>query len=675
MNTQTAEERFVEALAECFDRADAMALIEWIQLHCRLPASTETPGPFDLTVAPHVEEPIIQIDSPETQEILMDWATRNCKTYTSIFILIGWIAQYSAPCGAASASLGLRDNLIGDKLYPALEACVATSHQIPPEHLQRSDEVKVGDTVVETAISNSPATLASFAAQLVLINEAGLWKSNSIQRMRQRMKNFGRSYKMIIEGKAEDIATCTITQLINEPDVQRRVRQCQCPHCDTYQPLEWGWGDRGAGLKWEKLDGKHNAAHAMATVYYECVNGCKIKDGLERDQMIRSGRWVPEGQTVDKLGRLRGKPKVPSVRRVAFTKLSSLYSLLIDSWAQVVGEFFDCKDDLERLREFITGTLGIPYDPKPANRQPERIAQVLHCETPYGIAPIWSKFPTVAVDVGHDPREDELEFFWSVAAWGGPSKKPRGHWCLEGHFEHGREAEFIEWITTLEIPHEDGGVLIPRGTCIGIDSGDGEVSEKVCLLCEVITERFRQLGTRAECLPLKGDSGRSNRLNWFTWGDQGSTKREIKRNQQKDRGNLIMVNSERTQSWREASIAGLIKPDHRDFLSIPLEYYEDWQSHEDMLAELAADFQDEKGRWLKGGKNERGDLYRYHRSIASVRTFKDTTWHKLSRNPLDKKKRVAKAATDPERALVQSFVGEDDAQTVQQILRGLLSDN
>lgn len=679
MIVRTSQDRLWQSIVDSFDVDDILPLLEYILDNCRVPANTESPGPFDSELVPHVPEIIEQIDDPNTEEILMDWATRNAKTFTAIFILVAWVAQTNAPCGAASASLGLRDKLISEKLYPALEACVATAGKIPPPHLRSPKEAWVGDSLISTAISDSPKTLASFPAQLALINEAGLWKINSIQRMRQRMRNFGRSGKMVIEGKPEDLATCTITKLINEPGVQRRIRHCRCPHCRTYQPLVWGSERPGPGIKWERKDNRQNVAHAMKTVHYQCVNGCKIHDGFEREAMLKDGKWVPEGQEIDKLGRLRGDPDVPSVRRVAFYRLSSLYSLLADSWAQVVGEFFDCKDDPELLREFTTGTLGIPWDPKPINRQPEAIAKNLHCATPYGIAPIWAKFITVAVDVGHDPGDDTLEFFCSVAAWGGPNKKPRGHWTHECHFEHGQEDEFIEWITSIEIPHEDGGVMLPRGTCMAIDSGDGEVSEKIVILCEIITAKIKASNRpNAECLPLKGDSAKNVKLNWFSWGDTGKSKREKKRNTKKDRGTLIMVNSARTQSWRVNCISGMITAEQRDFMSIPREYYEDWETHEDMLSELAADYQDEKGRWVKGGKNERGDLFRYHRSIASVRTKKDTIWHKLSRNPNDRQRKQTRKPATPTQALEQAMVdtltvgNEHETRSIEQILKGLV---
>ena len=63
------------------------------------------------------------------------------------------------------------------------------------------------------------------------------------------------------------------------------------------------------------------------------------------------------GCTLTRTGKIKGTPDVPSVQRVAFTKLSSLYSCLIDGWSQIVGEWFDCKDDVELRREFITGTI------------------------------------------------------------------------------------------------------------------------------------------------------------------------------------------------------------------------------------------------------------------------------------------------------------------------------
>lgn len=665
---RTAEQRLVAAIAKCFDLPDVVDALEWIAENCRVPANTETPGPFDIDQVPHVAEVIQTITSYETQEIIMDWATRNGKTFTAVFILIYWVSQYAAPCGAASASLGLRDKLVDDKLYPALDACVQTAGLVPPNHLRSSSEAHVGDAKIETAIMNSPATMASFAAQLVLLNEAGLWKLNAIQRMRQRLRNFGFTYKLVIEGKPENKATCTITKLANQDDVQRRVRQVPCPHCGQHQLLIWGFGEDGPGVKWEKLNGESNAGHAMETVYYECVNGCRIEEHQRRD-IIRNGVWCPEGMHVTNAGKLAGKPKCSSVRRVAFVEMSSLYSLLIGGWAQIVGEWFECKDDEELRREFMTGTLGIPYDPRPKSRLPQKIGDRLAAKLPSKIAPEWSTFLTVVADVGHDSKRDELEFFWSAAAWGLIGKKVRGHWIDVGHFGFGEVDAFIEFMCSCEWAHADGGIITPRGRCMGIDSGDGNVSAKIYLLCDLITERYFQT-TQARCYPLKGDSRKSHRMSWFEWGDQGDTKEQKERNREIDGGNLISVNTERTQSWRENCIAGRITEDHNEFLSLPQEYGDDWESHEDILLELAADYRDEKGRWARTGKNERGDLYRYHRAMASVRTFKDTTWSKVSRNPVERRKKpTTPVPATPD--LVETFVGNGPPMSLQQILKAL----
>lgn len=669
--TGTAEERLIEAIIRVFDLPDIIEALAWIEENCRVPANTETPGPFDLELAPHIAEPIQQINSFETEEILMDWATRNAKTFTCVFLLLYWIVNFSAPCGAISADLNLRDKLIEDKLYPALEACVKTKHLIPPRHLRKSTEALVGDVKVETAIASSPATLASFPCQFAILNEVGLWKLNSVKRLRDRQKNFGSFKKRCIEGKPEDKLTCTITALINQDDVQRRIRMVKCPHCRTWQRLKWGFGEPGAGIKWKKnKDGHSTRAKAMETVYYECVKGCQIQDGEERTKMLRGGVWCPEGCTLTRTGKIKGTPDVPSVQRVAFTKLSSLYSCLIDGWSQIVGEWFDCKDDVELRREFITGTLGEPYDPRPASRLPERIAKRLAVDIPGGIAPKWAKFITIAVDVGHDTQTDQLEYFWACAAWGRIGKRVRGHWVSEGYFGFGEDEQLIEFMLNCEIPHEDGGVLVPRGSCIGLDSGDGNVSEKVVLLAELITERFKKT-TRAEALPLKGDSRKSHKLNWFEWGDTGDTKEERARNSRHGHGNLVSVNTERTQSWRENCITGRLQSTDRDFMSLPKEYRDDVESHEEMLMELAADYKDEKGRWKRHGKNERGDLWRYLRVMASVRTFKDTTWSKLSRNPVDKQKAVPKGTIPTGESMIEQFVGDGELRSIQEMIRGL----
>jgi hypothetical protein len=71
-------------------------------------------------------------------------------------------------------------------------------------------------------------------------------------------------------------------------------------------------------------------------------------------------------------------------------------------------------------------------------------------------------------------------------------------------------------------------------------------------------------------------------------------------------GDLLIVNTQRTQEWRVDQTSGLVTRDSVDFYGIPLEACDD----EEFLDELINEYF-EAGKWLKSGANERGDAWRY----------------------------------------------------------------
>ena len=96
-----------------------------------------------------------------------------------------------------------------------------------------------------------------------------------------------------------------------------------CPHCGSYQPLEWGAG-KEYGLKWSKRD---DGSPDLSTVRYVCADGgCEIREA-KKGAMLAAGAWVAEEPGAQG-GRVRG------------FQLSSLYSPLgWLSWQRLVVEW------------------------------------------------------------------------------------------------------------------------------------------------------------------------------------------------------------------------------------------------------------------------------------------------------------------------------------------------
>lgn len=625
MTFESALNKITQSRARTFTLPDKILAVEWIPANVRIPGQTESPGPFDLSLFPHAQEVLEALDDIEVEEIILIWSTRNGKTFTTLAAVPFWATQRSKPVGFASSDgKNLKEN-VDNKLYPMLEATPATADLIPSEHYRNSNEVSIGNVKVVLANARSKNSLANFPAQLVIANEVGLWPINSVQRLRQRLRNFKLSSKAIFEGKPETKGSCTISKLANGPDVQRRVRHVPCPHCGKYQPLRWGWGKPGAGVKWDKEAGRSSEFKASSTAYYECESGCRINSS-ERASMLRRGVWCPEGQTVDRSGKLVGTPDVPSAKRVAFVRLSALYSLMVPGWGAMVSEWFEVKASKELVREFVTGTLAEEYDPQPKSRTFVEVAERLACSTKIGICPAWSKFAVMAVDCGFNEKRNELQFYWQFQAWGLVEGKVRGH-LVDFDFIQGVE-EFKETVLNIKFRHESGGTMRPSKT--GVDFGDGQTSAKVLTLCAELNEAQKGIKNRNKVIPLKGDSRKDSAPGWYVHG-YFDTRKEHELRMLKARGecDFVTVRTHNTQSWREGLVSGIIEPKDKEFLSLPWEMSADPESYQQFLNELTADVKNEKGRWEETGANENGDLLRYGRAMASVHTNHDKNWLRI----------------------------------------------
>jgi phage terminase large subunit GpA-like protein len=124
-----------------------------------------------------------------------------------------------------------------------------------------------------------------------------------------------------------------------------------CPHCGTFQPLEFG-ADKDHGLKWDKDE---QGAPIGATVRYVCAaHGCEIREHHKR-AMLASGVWVAENPGAQD-GKVRG------------FHLNGLYSPLgWLSWRDIAFEWYEAmreaaRGNLSKLKVFINTRLAETFE-------------------------------------------------------------------------------------------------------------------------------------------------------------------------------------------------------------------------------------------------------------------------------------------------------------------------
>lgn len=158
-----------------------------------------------------------------------------------------------------------------------------------------------------------------------------------------------------------------ILSLYNRGD--RRRWYWPCPRCGEHFTGRW------EHLKWDATE--TNSIRAAETVHMVCpVCGQRIEPH-ERDEMNFWGQWVPEGQTIDRNGRLHGSPRRATIASYWLNGVAASFT----TWPKLVQTYIDAVAEFERtgnegaLTKFFNTDIGDPYLPKAAalERLPETL--------------------------------------------------------------------------------------------------------------------------------------------------------------------------------------------------------------------------------------------------------------------------------------------------------------
>lgn len=589
---------------------------QWVPDNVVIPSETETPGLFDLDKFPHVAGILEAVDDPMIHEIYLPWAARNAKTTTGISVLMYQAVNKPRPMIFASSNEERTNDAIDSQVYPMLEACPATRDLLPPKHRRTKKTISLKRCRIRRAFSGSPSTLAGYPACYYLASELSKWtktKSNEADAIRligQRAKLYPMDKVGIYESTPALKGECNISSLHNKPSTDRRRREVPCPHCGTYQALEFGDKDPDSpGIKWEKDEnGNSSPLLAEKTAYYQCVRGCRIED-YHRPEMMRKGLWVSEGQSVNEYGEIVGDRAVDS-STVSFGPLSSLYSLVISGWGQVAREFLDSCGDQEALRDFWNSTLALEWDPKPQTVEPNILSERLCIGERFGIVPSWARFLTGGIDT----QEDGGTFVFNVSAWG-QGGRGQSIWHGECRSFPVLKSEVLE----KQYPHADGGEPMRISFSL-LDSGGFE-SESI----------YRLLRSEPRILPCKGSSTKMD-LEYKL-----STLTAEKRRNKLASGDvqLMLVDTEMTNKWIQRHIDGKARPDEPAYY-LSCDDAFDLEFLEELLNEMRIREADKYGnirvKWVRRNPykpNDKRDAIRYAKAAASYMTDGGKRWDRL----------------------------------------------
>lgn len=607
--------QFRALVRDGFRRRQPESPLDWMPKHIRFPDGWEETR-FDFDRCPHVRGFIERfVLDPTKRKANLPWATRLAKTTTLEELLMWKADQDPVPMAALFPD---NDSLayVDDHLYPMMENCGPIAAQLLPVHQRNKRSIKLRNCTVRLASGGKKSSVSGFPAQWVVkfehdkTNMRKSTEGDPSARLDSRTSGFCRGVKIMEEGTFCDQHESRAYQMMIAQDVQQVRYYVPCPHCGHHQTLSHD------NLEWDKNEhGKSESGLAEKTAWYKCSSkGCRIEDH-HRVAMMQRGKWLIEGERIDKAGKITGKPKVDSDTQL-WGPLSKLYSLLIKGWGTIAAELVAARHawalgNDKLIRKCYGETLGLPWNPQRRTvRTNDLIVRMAAADHPTrGIVPAWANFLTFTNDVGK--IGEVLIFYWMVCAWGGIERGGIVDWDIW----QTRETFLKEWqAKKYDIENGDSVPLFGQPSCI--DSGS--YSLEIYDLCRPIKN----------CYPSKGDTNsKAVDMYWPGYQRQGISPRELELKKKANAHDLLYINSSLTQEWRVALTEGRITSDMPGFVSLPADVCEAWQDHEDFLEELTADSFVE-GKWI-GENNEFGDTLRYARALAQCYTGNGKKWGKL----------------------------------------------
>jgi phage terminase large subunit GpA-like protein len=277
-----------------------------------------------------------------------------------------------------------------------------------------------------------------------------------------------------------------------------------CPHCSTYQALEWGDEHSVQGIKWRRDE---NGRHIDGSAYYGCTNGCVIEEH-HKEEMVRRGEWRA---TADFHG-------------YAGFHIWAGYSLFPNAgWSRLVTEWLRVHKDPLQRQTFVNTVLGLPYEDK--GDHPLAEGKLLaRCEKWAGEVPEQVGLLTAGVDFQADRLEvhvvgwGENEESWSIA-----------YDVIEGDPESATLWDELDRYLLKTFARADGRALEIAASCL--DSGGQEGHAQ-----RVYEFSKARLGRRAWA--IKGEAARMGQRS-PVW----PTKRPLRRTKASFRPVILGVNT------------------------------------------------------------------------------------------------------------------------------------
>ncbi len=422
-----------------------ISVSEWVEKYRYLsPEDCENPGQWSFQGFEYLRGFMDVFNDPTVKMITAIKSAQTAFTQAALN-MIGYIIDIQpGPILIAYPTEGSVKKFSKRKLNPMLRDTSVLSGKVSEPRKRDGDNAILEKSFPGGFISmigtNSPNALSSQSVQYLFIDEldripfeAG-FEGDTIKVLQKRQQGFS-NYKCVV------ISTPTIKGISRIEDSFEKSDQrfyfVPCPHCSHFQTL------RFENLKGWRID---KGLYDLENTYYECENEQCKAELRERDKfyMVENGEW---------------RAQKPEIKDHAGFFINELYSPL-STWANIVKQFIDAKNNQLKLRSFKNLVLGEVWEDM-TTKDMDSNELMKRCEHYGPELPNSIAILTAGVDV-HD---DRLEII--VKGWGLFEES----WLIDYKILRGDPSTNKLWIDldqTLSkaYPHTFGASLLISAVCI-----------------------------------------------------------------------------------------------------------------------------------------------------------------------------------------------------------------
>ena len=322
--------------------------VAWLESNITLPpeVSPNSPGRLSLARQPWMHEILRTFLDPGVSHLSLVMGTQTGKS-TLMLLGAALLATFDPlPLIWALPDDDLADEAIEKKLLPFFRANECLASLLPPPRAIAKKRCPLLTMPVYWTGARVPARLSARPAAYLFMDEAAKFRhvyryeAHPIKLLEERSKAFSR--RLSVQASTPNEEENAFWQNFLRSD--QRHFQVPCPHCQTYQKLEFS---RETVLWTSRPDMTEQTV--LTTAFYKCPHcGQPIFDS-DKHAMLAAGRWIPDN------------PGAAPGRRGYH--LNSLYSAFV-TFGQMAAEFWRSARDVESgvmLQNFYNSWRAIPY--------------------------------------------------------------------------------------------------------------------------------------------------------------------------------------------------------------------------------------------------------------------------------------------------------------------------